>query len=82
MRLPLIASLLAALALPACADGLKLTKTGKSRAEQLQRQQRLMDSRLAGQYQQSARLKEPKPKPQPPREVHYHYHYHAAPKEQ
>ena len=51
----------AILALPvpgtAEAEGLRLSgSSSKSRAEQFARQTRLMDSRLAGQYQQSARL--------------------------
>ena len=42
---------------PAAAEGLRLSgSSSKSRAEQFARQARLMDSRLAGQYQQSARL--------------------------
>ncbi|WP_347268326.1 lytic transglycosylase domain-containing protein [Paracoccus sp. (in: a-proteobacteria)] len=45
------------LAAPVAADGLRITKTGKSRMAQFQRQIRVMDSRLAGQYQQSARLR-------------------------
>ncbi|WP_134679762.1 lytic transglycosylase domain-containing protein [Paracoccus ravus] len=45
------------LAMPAGAEGLRLQKTGKSRIAQFERQTRLMDSRLSGQYQQSARLK-------------------------
>lgn len=45
------------LAIPAAAEGLRLqVKTGKSRSAQFERQTRLMDSRLAGQYQRSARL--------------------------
>lgn len=43
--------------LPAAAEGLRLSgSSSKSRAEQFARQTRLMDSRLATQYQQSARL--------------------------
>ncbi|MDT1061852.1 lytic transglycosylase domain-containing protein [Paracoccus sp. CPCC 101403] len=45
------------LAAPAMADGLRLQKSGKSRIAQFERQTRLMDSRLAGQYQQSSRLR-------------------------
>lgn len=42
---------------PVSAEGLRLSgSSSKSRAEQFARQTRLMDSRLAGQYQQSARL--------------------------
>lgn len=53
----LCATLIAGLALPAAAEGLRLSgSSSKSRAEQFARQTRLMDSRLAGQYQQSARL--------------------------
>ncbi|MGN7869019.1 Soluble lytic murein transglycosylase precursor [Paracoccus haematequi] len=53
----LCAMLVAGLALPAGAEGLRLSgSSSKSRAEQFARQTRLMDSRLAGQYQQSARL--------------------------
>lgn len=53
----LCAMLIAGLALPAAAEGLRLSgSSSKSRAEQFARQTRLMDSRLAGQYQQSARL--------------------------
>ncbi|WEF25939.1 lytic transglycosylase domain-containing protein [Paracoccus sp. S3-43] len=49
--------LIAGLTLPAGAEGLRLSgSSSKSRAEQFARQTRLMDSRLAGQYQQSARL--------------------------
>ncbi|SNR60372.1 lytic transglycosylase domain-containing protein [Paracoccus sediminis] len=53
----LCAVVIAGLALPAAAEGLRLSgSSSKSRAEQFARQTRLMDSRLAGQYQQSARL--------------------------
>ena len=53
----LCAILIAGLALPAGAEGLRLSgSSSKSRAEQFARQTRLMDSRLAAQYQQSARL--------------------------
>ncbi|MBD9526771.1 MULTISPECIES: lytic transglycosylase domain-containing protein [Paracoccus] len=45
------------LAVPASAEGLRLQKSGKSRIAQFERQTRLMDSRLSGQYQQSSRLK-------------------------
>nr|WP_265500677.1 lytic transglycosylase domain-containing protein [Paracoccus beibuensis] len=49
---------LVAVALPASAEGLRLSgSSSKSRAEQFARQTRLMDSRLATQYQQSARLR-------------------------
>ncbi|UFS67790.1 lytic transglycosylase domain-containing protein [Paracoccus denitrificans] len=51
-------TLSAGLAAPAVAEGLRLqVKSGKSRQAQFERQTRLMDSRLAGQYQQSARLR-------------------------
>lgn len=46
-----------ALAVPAAADGLRIQKSGKSRIAQFERQTRLLDSRLAGQYQQSSRLR-------------------------
>ncbi len=46
-----------AMAMPAAAEGLRLSgSSSKSRADQFARQTRLMDSRLATQYQQSARL--------------------------
>jgi soluble lytic murein transglycosylase-like protein len=45
------------MAAPAAAEGLRLSGgSQRSRAEQFQRQTRLMDSRLSSQYQQSARL--------------------------
>ena len=44
------------LAIPAMAEGLRIT-TGKSRSAQFERQTRLMDSRLSGQYQRSTRLR-------------------------
>ena len=54
----LCALLFAGIAVPASAEGLRLSgSSSKSRAEQFARQTRLMDSRLAGQYQQSARLR-------------------------
>lgn len=50
-------ALMAGLSLPAGAEGLRLSgSSSKSRADQFARQTRLMDSRLASQYQQSARL--------------------------
>lgn len=54
----LVAGLLVvALAVPADAQGLRLSgSSAKSRQAQFERQTRLMDSRLASQYQQSARL--------------------------
>ena len=52
------AAVIGSLALPADAQGLRLSgASSKSRAEQFARQTRLMDSRLSGQYQQSARLR-------------------------
>ena len=49
---------LASIALPAASEGLRLSgSSSKSRADQFSRQTRLMDSRLASQYQQSARLR-------------------------
>ena len=57
-RAGMIASVVLGLALPAHADGLRIgAKTGKSRAAQFERQTRLMDSRLSGQYNKSSRLK-------------------------
>lgn len=57
VRTGLCAILIAGIALPAAAEGLRLSgSSSKSRAEQFARQTRLMDSRLAAQYQQSARL--------------------------
>ena len=51
-------ALMAVTAAPVAAEGLRLSgSSSKSRAEQFARQTRLMDSRLAGQYQQSARLR-------------------------
>lgn len=50
-------AVLLGLALPVQAEGLRLSgSSSKSRSEQFARQTRLMDSRLATQYQQSARL--------------------------
>lgn len=52
------AVLLAGIGLPAASEGLRLSgSSSKSRADQFARQTRLMDSRLASQYQQSARLR-------------------------
>ncbi len=45
------------IAMPAQAEGLRLGGGTKSRTAQFQRQTRLMDSRLAAQYQRSERLK-------------------------
>tara|TARA_B100001146_G_scaffold172057_1_gene152978 strand:+ start:1789 stop:2622 length:834 start_codon:yes stop_codon:yes gene_type:complete len=57
MKAGLCALLMTALAVPVSAQGLRLSgSSSKSRAEQFARQTRLMDSRLAGQYQESARL--------------------------
>ncbi|AWX92640.1 lytic transglycosylase domain-containing protein [Paracoccus mutanolyticus] len=56
-RVALALSLGLGLAVPAMADGLRIQKSGKSRIAQFERQTRLLDSRLAGQYQQSARLR-------------------------
>lgn len=51
------AGMVAAVAMPVSAEGLRLSgSSSKSRAEQFARQTRLMDSRLSTQYQQSARL--------------------------
>lgn len=57
MKAVISAALLAGIAMPAAAEGLRLSgSSSKSRADQFARQTRLMDSRLASQYQQSARL--------------------------
>lgn len=57
-RAALALTVSAALVAPASAEGLRLqTKSGKSRLAQFERQTRLMDSRLSGQYQQSTRLR-------------------------
>ncbi len=57
-RAVLVLAVSAGLAMPAAAEGLRLqTKSGKSRLAQFERQTRLMDSRLSGQYKQSARLR-------------------------
>lgn len=51
-------SVVALMAGTAAAEGLRLSGgSGKSRAAQFERQTRLMDSRLSGQYKQSARLR-------------------------
>lgn len=53
----LVAGLIGGPAMPVSAEGLRLSgSSAKSRSEQFARQTRLMDSRLATQYQQSARL--------------------------
>ena len=50
-------ALISATAVPAMAEGLRLSgSSSKSRADQFARQTRLMDSRLSTQYQRSARL--------------------------
>ena len=47
-----------AVAVPASAEGLRLSgASSKSRASQFQRQTQLMDSRLSGQYQRSQKLR-------------------------
>ncbi len=58
-RLGLAVALSCAIAVPASAEGLRLSGGGsaKSRAAQFERQTRLMDSRLSGQYKQSSRLR-------------------------
>jgi soluble lytic murein transglycosylase-like protein len=53
----LCAGLIAGVAAPVSAEGLRLSgSSSKSRADQFARQTRLMDSRLSTQYQQSSRL--------------------------
>lgn len=53
-----IVALFLSVALPASAEGLRLSGgSGKSRSAQFERQTRLMDSRLSGQYAKSTRLK-------------------------
>lgn len=57
LKRTLCAAVVVAMALPAAAEGLRLSgSSSKSRADQFARQTRLMDSRLATQYQQSVRL--------------------------
>lgn len=57
-RIGVITTVFLGLALPASAEGLRLAgKGGKSRASQFERQTKLMDSRLAGQYNKSSRLR-------------------------
>ncbi|MBU3032268.1 lytic transglycosylase domain-containing protein [Paracoccus sp. XHP0099] len=57
VKLALCAAVIGVMAVPATAEGLRLSgSSSKSRAEQFARQTRLMDSRLAAQYQQSVRL--------------------------
>lgn len=58
LKAAICAMSLAAVAVPASAEGLRLSgSSSKSRAEQFARQTRLMDSRLATQYRQSSRLR-------------------------
>lgn len=57
-RVFVVLTISAGLVVPAAADGLRLqSKSGKSRLAQFERQTRLMDSRLSGQYERSARLR-------------------------
>lgn len=57
LKAMLCVAIMAGTAIPASADGLRLSgSSSKSRADQFARQTRLMDSRLATQYQRSARL--------------------------
>ncbi|SET17821.1 Transglycosylase SLT domain-containing protein [Paracoccus homiensis] len=57
MKVAICGAVIVATAAPVSAQGLRLSgSSSKSRAEQFARQTRLMDSRLATQYQQSARL--------------------------
>lgn len=57
VKAAICAALMVGVGVPVQAEGLRLSgSSSKSRAEQFARQTRLMDSRLAGQYQQSARL--------------------------
>jgi soluble lytic murein transglycosylase-like protein len=57
VRTIVCAGLVVSLAIPAAAEGLRLSgSSSKSRAEQFARQTRLMDSRLSGQYERSVRL--------------------------
>lgn len=57
-RVFVVLTISAGLAVPAAADGLRLqSKSGKSRLAQFERQTRLMDSRLSGQYERSVRLR-------------------------
>lgn len=56
-RAALVVTFSFGLVLPSAADGLRMQKGGKSRISQFERQTRLMDSRLSGQYEKSIRLK-------------------------
>jgi soluble lytic murein transglycosylase-like protein len=57
VRTIVCAGLVVSLAIPAAAEGLRLSgSSSKSRAEQFARQTRLMDTRLSGQYERSAKL--------------------------
>ncbi|KGJ03501.1 Soluble lytic murein transglycosylase [Paracoccus halophilus] len=57
-RAAVVMTLSVGLAVPAAAEGLRLQgKSNKSRLAQFERQTRLMDSRLAGQYERSVRLR-------------------------
>lgn len=58
LKAAFVAVLAGGLAMPAAADGLRLSgASSKSRASQFQRQTQLMDSRLSAQYQRSQRLR-------------------------
>ncbi len=58
LRVCLLAVTAASVAVPASAEGLRLSgASSKSRASQFQRQTQLMDSRLSAQYQRSQRLR-------------------------
>lgn len=57
VRAAVVMGLSMTIAAPASAEGLRMLKGGKSRIAQFERQTRLMDSRLSGQYQQSTRLR-------------------------
>ena len=58
LRAGVVSTVLIGLAVPASAEGLRLAnKGGKSRASQFERQTKLMDSRLSGQYNRSSRLR-------------------------
>lgn len=57
VRTIVCAGLVVSMAIPAAAEGLRLSgSSSKSRAEQFARQTRLMDTRLSGQYERSAKL--------------------------
>ncbi len=58
LRMAAVTLVAASVALPASADGLRLSGAStKSRASQFQRQTRLMDSRLSAQYKRSQSLR-------------------------